>query len=420
MNAESRTRWFRFLVLVMGGGSVYKLANLKDAFYVPMQQFMHLSNTQIGVLLSVNSGVATALFVVGGYLADRYPAPRVIPLGLIGTGLAGLYLSTFPSYTRMLLLFGFLALCADCLCWPALLKAVRSLGGADEQGRMFGFFEGGRGLADTLVAFLALGIFVALGSGKDGFRAAILCYACIDIAVGVLILVLLRDERGPAATTAQGAAQLSGLAGLKLAMSLPSVWLVSLNVFMVYVIYCGLTFFIPYLRDVYGMSVGMLGAYGIINQYGLKIIGGPLGGYLADRKFGSAIGFLRMGFLALVPAMSLVLLLPGGSGLILTGMAVTLAFGLIVFSMRGVFWAPMQEVRVPAEITGSAFGIACLIGYAPGMFAYAVYGAILDRYPGAPGYHGVFGVMLVLALIGFGVATALQRMASAQAPRLGA
>ena len=49
--------------------------------------------------------------------------------------------------------------------------------------------------------------------------------------------------------------------------------------------------------------------------------------------------------------------------------------------MRGVFWAPMSEVGMPARITGSAFGIGCLIGYAPGMFAYMVYGSILDANP---------------------------------------
>jgi len=82
----------------------------------------------------------------------------------------------------------------------------------------------------------------------------------------------------------------------------------------------------------------------------------------------------------------------------------------VIFTMRGVFWAPMQEVRVPAGISGSAFGIGCLIGYSPGMFAYAGYGAILDHMPGAAGYRLVFGTMLLLSVAGFGVATVLGRM----------
>ena len=409
MSPEKRLRWLRLLVLVLCSGSIYKLTNLKDAFYVPMQQFMHLGNTEIGVLLSVSATVSSVAFVVGGYLADRLPARVPITLGLVATGLAGIYLSTLPPYAHMLVLAGFFAFCADCLCWPALLKAIRATGDESEQGRMFGFFEGGRGLADTLVALLALGLFVLLGSGEQGFRAAILLFSAIDIAVGVMSYVVLREPAGSAAPVQTGSDAV-GLAGLRQALAMPEVWLVSLNVFMVYIVYCGLIFFVPYLREEYGMSVGMAGVYGIVNQYALKILGGPIGGYLADRRFGSATRFMRVAFLVLVPAMLLVLVLPQGSQWVGVGMVATLAFSLVVFSMRGVFWAPMQEVRVPAAISGSAFGIGCLIGYSPGMFAYAGYGAILDQVPGAAGYRLVFGTMLLLSVVGFGMATVLGRV----------
>ncbi|MNR38374.1 Inner membrane protein YihN [compost metagenome] len=116
-------------------------------------------------------------------------------------------------------------------------------------------------------------------------------------------------------------------------------------------------------------------------------------------------------FLALLPAMALITLIPQGEGFIYAGMAATLSFALIVFSMRGVFWAPMSEVGIPRHVTGSAFGIGCLIGYAPGMFAYVIYGSILDHFPGAQGYHYVFGLMSVLAVIGFLVSSLLYRAA---------
>ena len=57
--------------------------------------------------------------------------------------------------------------------------------------------------------------------------------------------------------------------------------------------------------------------------------------------------------------------------------------------------------------TGSAFGIGCLIGYAPGMFAYVIYGAILDHFPGQQGYNYVFILMSMLAIAGFMVSSLL-------------
>lgn len=37
MNSTKPICWFTFIVLVIGGGTVFKLSSLKDAFYVPMQ-----------------------------------------------------------------------------------------------------------------------------------------------------------------------------------------------------------------------------------------------------------------------------------------------------------------------------------------------------------------------------------------------
>lgn len=49
-------------------GTVFKLSSLKDAFYVPMQEFMNLSNTQIGLALSVYGIVQT----VGNFASILY------------------------------------------------------------------------------------------------------------------------------------------------------------------------------------------------------------------------------------------------------------------------------------------------------------------------------------------------------------
>lgn len=414
------SKWIRFALLVMAGGTIYKLANLKDAFYVPMQEAMSLSHTEIGTLLSVNSIVATALFVVGGFLADRFSTRILIPIGLVGTGALGLFLSTFPGFSTLLLVFALLAVCSDCLVWPALLKSIRQLGGSKEQGRLFGLLEGGRGVVDTAVAFSALGIFVLMGSGAGGFRAAIAFYAIIDIAVGVLLFLLLRNQTSEQISGQPAEKkQKAGLGEIWRAAKLPQLWWVSFTVFMVYVVYCGLTYFIPYLTYVYGLPVALVGAYGIINQYGLKILGGPIGGVLADKVFKGASRYIRLAFLCLVPVVAVLLLLPSDPSSQIPAMIVTLLFSLIVFTMRGVFWAPMDEVGIPEETSGTAFGIACLVGYAPGMFAFIVYGSILDANPGAGGYHIVFIVLAALALVGAIVSSGLARVARARRAAVG-
>lgn len=410
---SGNARWFRLAVLVLAGGTIFKLANLKDAFYVPMQEQFGLTNTQIGVLLSVNAIVCTVLYVFGGFLADRFSTRFLIPAGLIGLGSLGVFMSTFPGYNALLAVFALLAVCSDCVVWPALLKAVRHLGGSDEQARMFGFLEAGRGVVDTVIAFSALGVFALLGSGAAGFRAAILFYAVIDIVVGVLVFFLLRDQSAPTGEPAEKVER-AGWGTILKAARMPELWAVSATVFMVYIVYCGLTYFIPYMKTIYDLPVALVGAYGIVNQYALKILGGTGGGFLADKVFRSSSRYISWAFLAFIVGIVGVMLLPVDPAFQVVAVVCTLLVSLVVFTMRGVFWAPMEEVGIPEKITGTAFGIASLVGYAPGMFAYIIYGAILDANPGATGFRIVFASMAGLALIGAGVATLLHRMARRQ------
>ena len=154
-------KWISFGALMLGAGTIYKLGFMKDAFYVPMQEFMGLSHTQIGTAVSIAGLISTFGFLASIYLTDRISKKIMIPLSLISICLCGLWLSTFRSYPVFLLIYCLLAVCADMLYWPTMLKTVRLLGNEDEQGRMFGIMEAGRGLMDTIVAFCALGIFSA-------------------------------------------------------------------------------------------------------------------------------------------------------------------------------------------------------------------------------------------------------------------
>ena len=203
--AGSKTRkidkkWISFGTLLLGAGTIYKLGFLKDAFYVPMQEFMGLSHTQIGTAVSVAGLISTFGFLASIYLTDRISKKIMIPLSLISICLCGIWLSTFPSYPIFLLIYCLLAICADMLYWPTMLKTVRLLGTEEEQGRMFGIMEAGRGLMDTIVAFCALGIFSALGSNAAGLRAAILFYSIVPGVIGIIMYFLLEPDERPVKT----------------------------------------------------------------------------------------------------------------------------------------------------------------------------------------------------------------------------
>ena len=80
-------KWISFGILMLGAGTIYKLGFLKDAFYVPMQEFMGLSHTQIGTAMSVAGLISTFGFLASIYLTDRISKKIMIPLALIGIDL---------------------------------------------------------------------------------------------------------------------------------------------------------------------------------------------------------------------------------------------------------------------------------------------------------------------------------------------
>lgn len=396
-------KWISFGTLMLGAGTIYKLGFMKDAFYVPMQEFMGLSHTQIGGAVSIAGWISTFGFLAAILVVDRISKKIMIPASLIGICLCGLWLSTFPSYPVFLLIYCLLAICADMLYWPTMLKTVRLLGNEDEQGRMFGILEAGRGLMDTIVAFCALGIFSAFGSNEAGLRAAILFYAIVPGVIAIIAYFLLEPDEAPESNTAETAEkpQKKSNDTISRALKNKKIWLVSFNVFFVYSVYCGLTYFIPFLEEAYALPAVMVGVYGVINQYGLKMLGGPVGGFITDKVLHSATKYLQICFVIVAGALVIFACLPHKQLGIVIGMIITLTISAFVFSMRAVFFAPMDEVKVPRDITGSAMSIGSFLGYLPGAFMYAIYGAILDHFEGMSGYRIVFIVMAVFAVIGF-------------------
>ncbi len=401
-------KWMKLCFLILGGGTIFKLSSMKDVFYVPMQADWGLTNTQIGFGFTIYAAVQTIGLFSSLYIADRFSKKILLPAGLIGVGLCGAYLTTLPPFSGYLIAFGAMAFFGEVVYWPVLLKAVRLLGNRDEQGRMFGFLEAGRGVVDVLIASGALFVFVQFGEGKAGMQAGLVYYTLITIIVGIITYFIVdADDRTIPQNDEDVNKQI--FKGIKNVVKSPNLWLASFCIFFVYSAYCGLTYFIPFLKDIYALPVALVGAYGIINQYGLKMVGGPVGGYLADKISHSPVIYLKWTFLISAVAMLLFIQLPHDSMNIYLGMTATLGFGAIIFSQRAIFFAPMDEIGTPREFAGSAMAFGCIIGYMPSMFAYTLYGSLLDNFSGIQGYNYVFSVMVAFSLLGFICATLLTR-----------
>ena len=391
------------VILSISGGLIFMAPFLREVYYIPMQEAMDLSNTQMGMLMGVFGAVGLLTYFPGGWLADRVSSRKLITLGMIATGVSGLYFATFPGYLVNLMLHAFWGVSITLVFWGAMIKATRGWAPADEQGRAFGILETGRGLTEVLSHSALLALFAWLGSTYAALSTVIVCFSVVNIGLGVAAWFLIEDSSSADSSSTKKVGGQDVLAVLKM----PVVWLISVVILCAYSAYWGSFFFTPYASDVFLMSVTMAGVLSVGRMW-LKPIAALAAGFLGD-KFGisktvaasMAITAVSFALFALTPATPAVL------PLVILNVAISASF---IFALRGIYFALLEEGGIPLKLTGTAAGVASAIGFIPDIYMPVVGGFLLDGYPGVMGYRLLFGFVAILAVIGFIAAVMIVRL----------
>ena len=402
MTTANRKKWFMLMLLCLAGATVYTFPFLRYSYYDPMREALGLTHTQMGILQSLNGITSTLGYIPGGWLADRYSPRKLLSFSLVITGLSGFYFSTFPSYAGALVLYGFWGVSTLIIFWAPLIKATRDLGDKSEQGRLFGFLEGGRGIFASLIGALTLVVFSKMGEGTVGLMWVINISAVIIIAAGIAIWVFLEDSEPQERTE-------SVTKGIARALLMPKVWVIGAIIFCGYGLFAGQSYTTPYMTGVIGAAVSFGALMGLIRTYGLQTLGGPMSGVLAD-KLGSPTKVLIIAFI--VSALTLVafLLIPSTLDYLNFVAVNMVVLGLAVFALRGNYFATIAESDIPKTMTGAAIGVASFFGFLPEAFSYPLIGHWLDTYPGLPGYQITFSYLLGLSIVGILMSWLLWRM----------
>jgi len=188
-------RWLLITVLGFSGGIIFLLPFLFEAFYTPLGSALELNHTELGGLVSIFGLVSMFFYFPGGWFADRVSPRKLITMSMIGTGLAGLYFSTFPSYQISLAIHAFWGVCITFLFWGAMIRLARNSAPAEEQGRAFGTLEFIRGIAEGLTTTGLLVVFAWMGSTEQALSTVIVELSSVTIALGVLAWFVIEDVR---------------------------------------------------------------------------------------------------------------------------------------------------------------------------------------------------------------------------------
>lgn len=394
-------------LLSLCGAAIYLLPYLRWSYYDALMAASGLNNTQFGITMSVYGVLAMIFYPIGGIVADRFSAKKLLSISVIGVGILGLWYSVFPGYAAQIIIYAGWGILATLTFWSAMMKATRQLGSSDEQGRLFGLVEGGRGILSTIVSFAALFAFSKLGESLGGLKGIIVAMSVVNIVTGVLIILFL--EEGHRTDSENEEPKKLAVSDIAAILKMPAVWLISLIIICCYSVYLGSTYLTPYFTNVIGATASFAALLSIMRSYVLQFVCGPTGGILAD-KMKSITKVIVGCYAIMVAALIAIILLPSTASAMIPLIVVLLVLCAGIFAMRGIYFATIDEVDIPMHVTGTAVGIVSIIGFTPDVFMSTLCGKLLDSFEGTAGYRAIFLLMLGFAVVGFISASILLKM----------
>ena len=399
---------YTIILLILAGESVFILPFvLQRIFRTTFLESFAISQSELGSCFSIYGIVALFSYLFGGPLADRFKPNILMSVALILTGLGGLYLATFPNLYNLHILYGFWGFTTIFLFWAAMIKATRIWGGTDKQGIAFGFLDGGRGLVAALFGSVGVIIFslfitkdIELTSVEErriAFKEVITYTSFAVITVGIIVLFFLKLNIEKTLTS-QKPSKLITIENFKIVMKFKAVWLLMIIILCAYYSYKMTNLFSQYAEQVMGYNKIEGAKVGTYLLYMRPVIGVIIG-LLADRTKASLwiiVGFFLMAITSLVFALGII---SDSTSLLFILSIGTMAIG--VYSARVLYFATLEETKIPIAVTGTAVGFISVIGYTPDIFTGLVNGYFLDKYNEVIGHQIVFGIMFGFAVIGF-------------------
>ena len=363
-----------------------------------------MTNFQLGSLFSTYGIVALISYLYGGVIADRYSPGKLMAIALFSTAIGGFVMATFPSFLVLQILYAYWGFTTVFLFWGAMIKATRLWGGGKNQGKAFGFLDGGRGVVAASMGSIGVFIFsiflkteinlASVVEKQEAFRYVILFSSFTVIIIGALVLYFMDNEQKH---QVKKNSSIISIKNIKSVLKIKSVWLMMMIIMSAYVGYK--------LTDIYSLYASEVMLYNQIEAAeigALQLYLRPLVclviGLLADKT--SSIRWIIIGFFIMLIGALLFT-----SGIITSSMNIIFSLSLIItavgtYAIRALYFAVFNEGRIPLKLTGTAVGIISIIGYTPDIFATPIIGYLLDTYPGIIGHQYVFMMLVIFSILG--------------------
>ncbi len=394
--SKLRKHLFILVIITIAGAMIYGLPYFRSYFYDAYLETYHLTNTQFGTFGSMFGIFGMISYLFGGVVADMISPRKLMSVSLILTGVGGLLHLLNPNYIMLLCIYGMWGFTSLFAFWPSLLKALRGIASEDEQSKAYGFMDGGRGIVYAIDGACIVAIFAyfsKISGDVAGLSGVITYYSVINIILGVLVYILLKEERSGNEEESLERGKISVSQVIEV-IKMPAVWILSAILCCTYVMNIAFYYFTPYATSRFKMAAAAGAFITIAAQY-VRPIASFGGGILADKLGRSKIMYVTFSLMAV--GTFLMVIMPNISSALFIALCIVIYIGMyggysLVFSM-------MEEGGIPVRVAGTAIGLVCTLGYLPEVVVPFVSGKLLDVYD-QMGYKYLFIGMTIIMIIG--------------------
>ena len=393
VKSKLRQNIWRLVIITIAGSVIYGLPYFRSYYYDAYLETYDLTNTQMGMFGSIFGIFGMISYLFGGVVADMFSPRKLMSISMILTGVGGLLHLMNPGYGMLLCIYLLWGLTSLFAFWPALLKVLRGLASDDEQSKAYGFMDGGRGIVNVIHLAITLAIFNYLSkkaSDLAGLNGVIIFYSALVIILGIVVFFIMKDEK----TTADEQAEKITLKQVFLVIKMPAVWILSLILCCTYTMNIAFYYFTPYATSTFGITATVGAMVTMLAQY-IRPVGAFAGGIVADKIGRAKLMYFTFSIMAI--STFAIAFFNNMSSTMFVIFCIIIYFGMyagysIVFSM-------MNEGGIPMQVSGTAIGFICTLGYLPEVFVSPVAGTLLDKM-GSAGYKPFLIGVGVIMLIG--------------------
>ena len=391
------SKWHRLLLIFISGcgsGIIYVPIYMKNVFYEPLLMGLDITNAQLGFLSGMYGIMATLLYIPCGIVADKLRLRTMCWVGFVTTAVLVFWYATMPSYSTLVLIFALFAVTTILIWWGCRYKLLRFADTEENYPAVVGFSYALYGLGGLSINAVALVIFNMTPDYVQGVRYALIFLGVVIFALGILAYFAIPRFKDEIVTDPDKKFNVNELIE---AFKHPGVWLASLTLFFVMIVYMGMNYTTPYLTDVFSASLTVTGIVGMIRYYGIALISAPILGGIA-KKNGSPSKTISYSMIAAAICCGALILLPGSSAFLIISVVIIILLGFVANGGYGITSSVLTETHVPPHIFGAATGLLSVIGFLPESFMHQLFGSYIDKYANG-GYTIIFGILTASAVI---------------------